>query len=322
MLRRATTRRGAWAAWVAIALLGLTLASPAVADVASPADPAADLALALRFRPRLLFDQQERWRPTDVDRFLAEPGDQACPPVGMGPCAPFTSVAQLTPAVAYLDMHGTHGDGSDAVPPDLATCAKTLPNLRECDGGGRSLIYAHVVRRGARIAIDYWWFLRYNAYSLDRHESDWEGVTVILDAAATQVLEVHFAAHASVWRYDPDVPRITDGRVRVYLSNGDHAAYPRACKILCRQSDPTLPEAHYGGQVSWIGNAAAGCLRRCVRLLPSGPDGAPTSWDAWDGRWGAPTSPAFSPPRTPAFQSRFRNPFASRHSSRHRFQIL
>ena len=112
--------------------------------------PADDLALALRFRPRLLFDQKERWRPTDVDRFLAEPGDQACPPVGTGPCAPFTSVAQLTPAVAYLDMHGTHHDGSDAVPPDLATCAKTLPTLRECDGDGRSVIYAHVVRRGPR----------------------------------------------------------------------------------------------------------------------------------------------------------------------------
>src|SRR5262249_29267419 len=152
----------------------------------------------------LLFDTKERWRPTDVDRFLTEPGDQACPaqPSPAAPCTPFMSVSQLTPAVAYLDMHGTHGDGSDARPPDLPTCAKTLPALRECDGDGRSPIYAHVVRRGPRVALDYWWFLRYNAYSLDRHESDWEGVTVIVDRAGDRVLEIHFAAHASVWRYD------------------------------------------------------------------------------------------------------------------------
>jgi hypothetical protein len=272
----------------------------ALAPAAAVATPQDDLALALRFRPRLLFDQKERWRPLDVDRFLAEPGHQACPPVGAGPCAPFTSVAQLTPAVAYLDMRG---EG----PPDPP--------------GSPSVIYAHVVRRGVRVAIDYWWFLRYNAYSLDRHESDWEGVTVIVNRAATSVLEVHFAAHADVWRYNADVPQIVDGRVKVFLANGDHAAYPKRCTHLCRQTNPTLPEARFGGQISWIGNSAAGCRRRCVRLLPTDADGAPASWDAWDGRWGAPTSPAFAPPRTPAFQRRYANPFTAKHSRRHHFLI-
>lgn len=291
---------------------------------AAAASPAGDLSVALRFRPRLLFDAAERWRPIDVDRFLREPGDQACPPATPSPptpCVPFTSVAQLTPAIAYLDMHGTHDDGSDAVPPDIATCAKTLPTLRECDGGGRSVIYAHVVRRGARVAIDYWWFLRYNAYSLDEHESDWEGVTVIVNRAGTRVLEVHFAAHSDSWRYDPSVPSIAGGRVKVYLADGDHAAYPRRCTRRCRQNDATLPEADYGGEVSWIGNSAAGCRRRCVRLMPTTAGGAPASWDAWDGRWGVPTSPAFAPPLTPAFQARYRNPFAAKHSGRHDFQI-
>jgi hypothetical protein len=314
MLRRAIT--------LALAACALLTPAAATATTARPASAAGDLALALRFRPRLLFDAKERWRPVDVDRFLAEPGDQACPAVGTGPCTPFTSVAQLTPAVAYLDMHGTHSDGSDAVPPDLATCAKTLPTLRECDGDGRSLIYAHLVRSGARIAIDYWWFLRYNAYSLDRHQSDWEGVTMNVNRTGTRVLDVHFAAHASVWQYDDSVPSVVDGRVKVYLANGDHAAYPRPCTRLCRQSDATLPEAHFGGQRSWIGNSAAGCRRSCVRLLPQTTDGAPASWDAWNGRWGRPTSPTFAPPQTPAFQRRFSHPFDATRSHRHVFQIL
>lgn len=278
--------------------IGFLLA--ALAPAAAMAAPAGDLALALRFRPRLLFDQKERWRPLDVDAFFAEGGHQACPPVGTGPCVPFTSVAQLTPAVAYLDMRGNG-------PPDVP--------------GTPSVIYAHVVRRGARIALDYWWFLRYNAYSIDRHESDWEGVTVIVNRAGTRVLEVHFAAHADVWRYEANVPRIVGGRVKVYLANGDHAAYPKPCIRLCRQTDETLPEAHYGGQVSWIGNSAVGCRRRCVRLFPTDASGAPASWDAWDGRWGAPTSPAFAPPETPAFQRRFADPFAAKHSGRHHFLI-
>ena len=145
---------------------------------------------------------------------------------------------------------------------------------------------------------------------------------MIVNRAGTRLLDVHFAAHADVWRYDADVPQIVDDRVKVYLANGDHAAYPRRCTHLCRQSNPTLPEAHFGGQISWIGNSAAGCHRRCVRLLPAGANGAPASWNAWDGRWGAPTSPAFAPPQTPAFQKRFKDPFAAKHSGRHLFDLL
>jgi hypothetical protein len=175
-----------------------------------------------------------------------------------------------------------------------------------------------VVRQGARVAIDYWWFLRYNAYSIDRHEGDWEGVTVIANRTGTRVLDVHFAAHTTVWRYDANVPRIVDERVKVYLSRGDHAAYPRPCRLLCRQTDETLPEARFDGKRSWVGNSAAGCRRRCVRLLPER-GGAPASWDGWDGRWGVTRSSTFPPPRTPAFQRRYEAPLTARHSGRHFF---
>ncbi len=305
------------------AALALALPAVATAAVTQGDSPAADRAIALAFRPRLLFDSGERWRPTDVDRFLAEPGHLACPPTGGGACVPFTSVAQLTPAVAYLDLRGTRHDGADATDPELGqpSCQQSLPQLRDCDRDGHSVIYAHVAHLGGRIAIDYWWFLRYNAYFPDDHEGDWEGVTVILDAALKNVLEVHFAAHAGIWRYDDDVPQIVGGRVKVYVARGDHAAYPRPCAHLCRQTDAALPEAHYDGKRSWVGNSAAGCRRQCVQLLPE-VDHAPTSWDAWNGRWGVTLAPAFAPPQTPAFQRRYRRPFSATNSSRHHFHLL
>jgi hypothetical protein len=115
------------------------------------------------------------------------------------------------------------------------------------------------------------------------------------------------------------VPRIVDRRVFVYVARGDHASYPRRCRHFCRTTDGTLPEGHFGGQRSWVGNAAAGCRRACVRLLPQTPEGAPASWDAWNGLWGIPRSQLFGPPATPSAQHRFQHPFSARHSGRHIF---
>lgn len=50
-------------------------------------------------------------------------------------------------------------------------------DLNDCDSGPTSKIYHHVVRRGGRIYIDYWWYLRFNnapGKTYD-HQSDWEG---------------------------------------------------------------------------------------------------------------------------------------------------
>ena len=154
------------------------------------------------------------------------------------------------------------------------------------------------------------------------HEGDWEGVTVIVDARGRRVLEVHYAAHADVWRYDRRVPIVAGGRPEVFVAQGDHAAYPRPCFHLCRQTADVLPEGRFDGRAPWVGNSASGCHATCVRLFPTGLDGVtPAVWNAWDGRWGATYAPGFPPPLTPAFQTRFRRPFASNLSHRHLFRI-
>jgi hypothetical protein len=299
-----------------LAAIGLLGAQSAAARPITPLD------LALRFQPHLFFDSAELWRPLDVDAFLTEPGHQVCPyPASGAPCVPLTGVDQLDPAAAFIDLRGTQLDGSDAAAPDLATCAKSEPYLLDCDeGGGRSLIYAHVSRAGPRIAIDYWWFLRYNAFLVDLHEGDWEGVTVIVDGSGRRVTAVHFAAHSSSWRYPSGVPTFDGtGHVRVYLARGSHAAYPRPCLRACHQTESTfLPEGRANGRRAWVGNEAAVCARRCVRLFPEA-GGVPASWDAWNGLWGVPHSALFPPPRTPAFQARYAHPFAAATTRRRSF---
>lgn len=294
MTSRARIVRAAATLGVASALAA---ASPASADRPSPGGSAPDDRwLALRFRPLLHFDARERWRPLDVDRFLAEPGHAACPPATVPPapptaCVPLTSAAQLTAAVDHLDLRG---DG----PPDPP--------------GARSVIYANVTRRGARVAIDYWWFLRHNAFGIASHEGDWEGVTVIADRFGRRVLAVHFAQHAHVWRYPRTALRLRGRRVAVVVARGGHASYPRRCVRACRQTDGIAPEARADGRRPWAGNRGAVCRGRCVRLMPTGADGAPASWNGWRGRWGITRAPAFAAPLTPAFQPRFQRPFAAR----------
>lgn len=276
--------------------------------------------LALRLQPHLFFDGGERWRPTDVDAFLGERGHQLCRPTPAA-CTPLVSAAQLKGAGSYLDLRGTRPDGLDAAAPDLATCRRSRSTLLDCDLGGRSVIYARVRRGADRIAIDYWWFMRYNAFSIDLHEGDWEGVTVIADRAGARVRAVHFAAHSDVWRYPRAIARLDGGRhVRVYLARGSHAAYPRSCRLsLCHQTQTGLFEARFNGRRGWVANDPAVCRRRCVRLMGQAADGASASWNAWNGRWGFPSSQLFAPPRTPSYQARYRHPFAARISGRRVF---
>ena len=86
MVRRATALAG---------LLVLASLGTATAAVPRPGGSyPGDRWLAHRFRPHLLFDSREPWRPLDVDRFLREPGHLACPQATVPPpCVPLTDAA-------------------------------------------------------------------------------------------------------------------------------------------------------------------------------------------------------------------------------------
>jgi hypothetical protein len=205
------------------------------------------------------------------------------------------------------------GAGSAPTPPPgtgTAIYVHPVPAVRD----GRSLLY-----------LDYWWYLPDNparagmgafcgaglvipGVSCFDHQSDWEGVTVVIDRSRREPrpLAVYYAQHETVvgyrwsdlrraWRSAED--RAPQGRAEaddadrplVYLARGTHAAYPTRCRSdHCRQVAHDRGENRYDGGLPWIGNDTGACTRvGCLRMLPTATGGrAPALWNAFTGPWG------------------------------------
>ena len=213
-------------------------------------------------------------------------------------------------------------------------------------------VYVHAVTRADRTDLDYWWYLPDNPARSARgamcgaglvipeitcfdHQSDWEGVTVVLDTASGEPVGVHYAAHDRVvdvpwemlqaaWRaprYARWAAAAADHPL-VFVARGTHAAYPVACDEPPCAAKGTLfdDNAHDGGS-AWPGNTD--CAGPCVGALPTrGPTAPPASWNGFDGTWGTAVclarvycsrSPA---PRAPGRQGRYRRPWCFSYRAR------
>lgn len=302
-----------------------------------------ELALAMRLRPRLLFDSSERWRPVAVDALLSEPGGnggyhQICNP-GRG-CRPARTIAQLRPAgsaSAYLDLNGEAENGTDFQAADPA--CRSQPPLLDCNAGPQAAIYYRRTTHEGRWYWDYWWLLRYNDYvgPLDEcnpvncsdHEGDWEGITVITTPSANPtILGAVYAAHRNRVLVEGDLLPLSGGRPLVFVAAGTHASYPYRCRSGCLQyqrlaDTARLPEDPHDGAVPWGDNSDTRCrLDTCVRAIPEvepADDLAlplAASWAAWPGLWGATCHAGCNfpllqgSPRSPGLQVRFECPWA------------
>jgi len=178
------------------------------------------------------------------------------------------------------------------------------------------------------------------------HQSDWEGVTVVLDADSPSRSPTHvsYAQHEGSTRYtwgalervwDMDANKSfrlgIDTRLRplVFVARGTHASYPGSCEEeKCRIPGAPHPENRHDGAQAWSGNDAARCRSVCLALLPTRPESwgsarrVAARWNAFDGRWGTSncalgficaTSP---PPRSPSVQRRYAWPWCTKWSVR------
>jgi hypothetical protein len=299
----------------------------------APAPPPAPVVadpLAQAFRPHLLLDSGERWRPLEAGAFLAEqrdgrpahalcavaePFDHHPSRCAGGTAAPLDGVTSLLarrdPAtVLDLNADGRTTAAADAVSP-MAGCR--AGGLADCDRGARTAIYERRFALGASTVLDYWLLYRFNdaPYSSallkltdNDHEGDWEGVSVGLSPDATRFDWVGFAGHGAPPRRYLRATLSCDGasgrgscaaagarRVHVFVARGTHASYPVACRDRA-DGAAALPVTGV------VGRYVLACHQTGV--ASPGPDG-PLPEGEFDGarRWGADDDPAALRPLPP-----------------------
>jgi hypothetical protein len=236
--------------------------------------------------------------------------------------------------------------------PASAPLTSSQPDAPLGEGGA---IYVHPVSvntGGQRLLyLDYWWYLSDNparaaggalcgaglvipGATCQDHESDWEGVTVVVDrtTATPVVTAVHYAQHNRVNRYDwkalraywrtPRLQRFAkrvtgaDARPLVFVAEGTHASYPFPCSTDCKQIGAGLGENDHDGELEWGGNNTKNCgAANCLQPLPTAGGGQQAAlWNDFSGPWGKPHClwryycDSGSPPEAPGRQKRYRDP--------------
>lgn len=372
---------------VSVQALGSRTATDAAVRLAIAAPTAQeDQALAMQYRPILLFDRRETApRPLSITALFNEKRIRLCHDRGLAR----TSCDEPSSDPRLLESGGTHlrldlpeaealrrlaleeaaaetvsaarptaetGAAAAATLPEGLPPAGTVARAEDERVGSQSAIYVHPVsvsREGRELLyLDYWWYLPYNPVKLGggalcgaglviagvtchTHESDWEGITVVVDRTgkAPRPVAVQYAQHSSVVRYSWsllregwDGNREVEGRIAgvgdasarplVFVAVGSHAGYPLPCNR-CRQfPDPRLPEEPHLGNLPWSGNDTNACGKSsCLQMLPTDEGGRRAAlWNGYDGSWGelhcfltyyCDSGP---PPKSPGNQRRYQHP--------------
>jgi hypothetical protein len=268
-------------------------------------------------------------------------------------------------ALARREQHEQAGSGgapAEPPAPDVAAPPPLTPpplvRRAELRLGEGSAIYVHPVPVDSQdsrlLYLDYWWYLPENpagsgagsfcgpglvipGISCFDHESDWEGVTVVLNRThprqPPRPVAVHYAQHDSVVRYrwadlraawkrnrrTREIRESASGRGAhplVFVARGTHASYPMPCGGGCRQVAHDVEEKPHNGKLPWVGNRAAACgTETCVAMLPTTSAGtAAALWNAFEGPWGERHCfltyycDSTSPPAAPGQQARYEDP--------------
>jgi hypothetical protein len=330
----------ALAATLAFAYLGTRTADAVPvpeADRSAPF-PGADL-LAVRFRPQLFFDTEERFIPLDIEAAMRGGDVQMCRNTLRGKqCERVPVPEEVDASFDYLTLRGDQLDVDDT------------------PGGPGSAYYYHVVPRDGRVYVDYWWFfaqnpspvakravcgpgLRTSALNCFDHPADWEGVTVVLTKCAPGTSgdcfeitggayapeAVHYSQHGHAVRFAwsklegfwSDFPRWFDAPEDhvgplVFVARDSHASYPRPCQSDCHQTGSVLGDGDHDGGLHWANNDACG---GCLKPLPTTAEGDAALWNAFPGPWGAQRCilaesycDVGRAPTAPGSQERYRHP--------------
>ena len=176
--------------------------------------------------------------------------------------------------------------------------------------GKPTTAYAHIVTEQGELALQYWFYYPFNDWN-NKHESDWEMIQLVFDAAtAEQALgqtpalvgySQHEGAESATW--DDEKLEKRDGHPVVYPGAGSHANQFVQSLYLGHSAQTGF------GCDDTRGPDAATSRRRssCVPSEASGADD-PFAWLGYLGRWGQKVSGPNSGPTGPTFKGQWTKP--------------
>ena len=178
-------------------------------------------ALARAYAPLLRLSSGEPYRPLRIEDYLAGSSLRGGSPPRGTLLQPHPTLFSLPTASgrSYLDVAGGEPYSRPSPYPGLE---QKLRSTRP-----RPTVYWHLVRDpgSGRVAIEYWLLYLYNDFS-DKHEADWEGITVVLDGETP--FGVSYSAHQgrrwSAWSEQS----ASATHPVVYVARGSHANYPHS----------------------------------------------------------------------------------------------
>ncbi|MAT07063.1 MAG: hypothetical protein CL424_18675 [Acidimicrobiaceae bacterium] len=291
-----------------------TLVGATTAGAGAP-EPSDDSAreLAERFAPIVMIKQQEQtcdpdgepYAPAAVDIVLDNPEialrqvGGGNPTVQRGPGA--TDLFELGDGF-FLDFPGSSLEPGCTYQRDFDKYTESYPPT----------VYAHVVQQPDvpdRVFVQYWIYWYYNDWN-NKHESDWEGITVVFDAGSidealrSEPLAVGYSQHEGGERADWDDDKLgrEGDRPVVYSSAGSHASYFQDAIYLGRGASEGFGCDDTTGPSERVDPA--------VVLVPDAVDDPddPLAWVSYRGRWGERQNGAFNGPTGPAVKDRWLEP--------------
>lgn len=268
--------------------------------------------LEQQFRPILRFDSKEKWRPLEVDTFLAEGqvdssrAHQWCQSAAL--CSPISSFSDLRaqtgtsdPTETYIDIAGepnwdlgnsweleeyrSPNNGCVLLAGDESAPAPEEDIVYDCNNGPRSKIYQHRTTSSGYTYFDHWMFYRFNEFDPGiSHEGDWEAFWVAAPTDDPHTFDYAvFSAHEGPgFRYLRDT----------LLCDGDADSPPVACGEEVQGASAGQRVNVYvanGSHANYPRPCATNCWQTDSELVINGvPTGSPVPEKSFDGSdyWG------------------------------------
>jgi hypothetical protein len=183
-----------------------------------PRPAATALATAEQYAPLLHFSSAEHYKPLAMQDYVAKASLRSgTPPRGtLAQSAPTLFSLPIGTGKSYLDVRGPE-------PYLHASQYRTVEQQLE-QSHPRPTVYWRIARQASTgtTAIEYWFLYLYNDFA-DKHEADWEGVTVFVKDG--NPIGSSYSQHQGrSWTSWP--ASTTDDHPPAYVAAGSHANYP------------------------------------------------------------------------------------------------